>query len=51
MACAWQGIDRYLPEVMAGTLVPEDAAPAMQAEAEGCVEDMTIEPTPTPMPG
>ena len=51
MACAWQGIDRYLPEVMAGTLGPEDAASAMQAEAEGCVEDMTIEPTPTPTPG
>ena len=35
MACAWQGIDRYLPEVMAGTLAPEDAAPAMQAEGRG----------------
>jgi arabinogalactan oligomer/maltooligosaccharide transport system substrate-binding protein len=48
MACAWQGIDRYLPEVMAGTLDPEDAAPAMQAEAEACVEDMGGNVTPTP---
>ncbi len=48
MACAWQGIDRYLPEVMAGTLNPEDAAPAMQAEAEACVEEMGGEVTPTP---
>lgn len=53
MACAWQGIDRYLPEVMAGTLSPEDAAPAMQAEAEACIEEMGgyATPSPTVTPG
>ncbi len=40
MACAWQGIHAYLPEVAAGRLSPDDAPPLMQAEADACVEDM-----------
>jgi len=51
MACAWQGIDKYLPRVMADSITPEDAAPAMQTIADACVDDMTISPTPTPTPG
>lgn len=48
MACAWQGIDAYLPAVMAGQLSPDDAPPQMQAKADGCVEDMGGYWTPTP---
>lgn len=48
MACAWQGIDASLPQVMAGTLSPDDAPPAMQAVADECVADMTLAPAPTP---
>ncbi len=48
MACAWQGIDAYLPAVMAGQLSPDDAPPQMQAEADACVEDMGGYLTPTP---
>lgn len=48
MACAWQGIDAYLPAVVAGQLSPDDAPPQMQAEADACVEDMGGYLTPTP---
>lgn len=48
MACAWQGIDAYLPAVMAGQLSPDNAPPQMQAEADACVEDMGGYLTPTP---
>ncbi len=48
MACAWQGIDAYLPAVMAGQLSPDDAPPKMQAEADACIEDMGGYFTPPP---
>ena len=40
MACVWSGIDAHLSEVMAGARTPENAAAAMQADAETCIEDM-----------
>jgi arabinogalactan oligomer / maltooligosaccharide transport system substrate-binding protein len=48
MSCAWQGMAAFLPRVMAGEVSPEDAAPAMQAQAEACLADMTPDATPTP---
>ncbi len=48
MACVWQGIDAYLPAVMAGQLSPDEAPPQMQARAEACVADMGGYLTPTP---
>ena len=49
MACAWRGIDAHLSEVLAGARTPENAAAAMQADAEACIEDMGgVQPTPTP---
>ncbi len=40
MACAWQGIDAHLGEVVSGARTPENAAAAMQADAEACIEEM-----------
>ena len=49
MACVWSGIDAHLSEVMAGARTPENAAAAMQADAEACIEDMGGGPAaPTP---
>ena len=49
MACAWLGIDAHLSEVLTGARTPENAAAAMQADAEACIEEMGgVEPTPTP---
>ena len=49
MACVWSGIDAHLSEVMAGARTPENAAAAMQADAEACIEDMGGgPPAPTP---
>ena len=49
MACAWSGIGAHFSEVMTGARTPENAAAAMQADAEACIEDMGgVEPTPTP---
>ncbi len=49
MACVWSGIDAHLVEVMAGARTPENAAAAMQADAEACIEDMGGgPPSPTP---
>ena len=48
MACAWQGLGAYLPDVMSGKLSPDDAPPQMQARADACVEDMGGYLTPTP---
>jgi arabinogalactan oligomer/maltooligosaccharide transport system substrate-binding protein len=50
MACAWSGINAHLSEVMAGSRTPENAAAAMQADAEACIEEMgggSAPPTPT----
>jgi arabinogalactan oligomer/maltooligosaccharide transport system substrate-binding protein len=49
MACVWRGIDAHLAEAMSGARTPDNAAAAMQADAEACIEDMGgFEPTPTP---
>jgi maltose-binding protein MalE len=48
MACAWQGMGAYLPAVMAGQMSPDDAAPAMQAEADACLGDMGVPASATP---
>ena len=48
MACAWSGISAHLSEVMTGARTPENAAAAMQADADTCVDDMGGDPTPTP---
>lgn len=48
MACAWQGIGAFLPDVMGGQLSPDAAAPQMQAQADACVEEMGGYLTPTP---
>ena len=48
MACAWQGLGAYLPDVMREKLSPDDAPPQMQARADACIEDMGGYLTPTP---
>jgi arabinogalactan oligomer / maltooligosaccharide transport system substrate-binding protein len=48
MACAWSGINAHLPEVISGARTPENAAEAMQADADACIDDMGGDPTPTP---
>jgi maltose-binding protein MalE len=49
MACVWSGINAHLSEVMTGARMPENAAAAMQADADACIEDMGgAAPTPTP---
>ncbi len=50
MACVWSGIDAHLSEVMTGARTPENAAAAMQADADACIEDMGGGPTPAPTP-
>jgi len=48
MACVWSGINAHLSEVMTGARTPENAAAAMQADADVCIEDMGGDPTPAP---
>jgi arabinogalactan oligomer/maltooligosaccharide transport system substrate-binding protein len=50
MACVWSGIDAHLSEVITGARTPENAAAAMQADAEACIEGMGGGPAPTPAP-
>lgn len=47
MTCAWRGMDAYFGKVMSNEVNPDDAPALMQAEADPCVADMTLE-TPTP---
>ena len=44
MRCAWDAMRPNLEAVMANSMTPEDAAAAMQAEANKCVEDAGFEP-------
>lgn len=43
MACAWRGMGAYFAKVMADEISADDAAPAMQGEADACVADMNGE--------
>jgi arabinogalactan oligomer / maltooligosaccharide transport system substrate-binding protein len=49
MTCVWRGMDAYFGKVMSNEISPDDAPAKMQAEADACVADMTID-TPTPGP-
>ena len=48
MTCAWRGMDAYLGKVMSNQVSPEEAPVKMQAVADACVSDMSVDETPTP---
>jgi arabinogalactan oligomer/maltooligosaccharide transport system substrate-binding protein len=48
MPCIWRAMAPAMKQLMAGSSSPEQAAAAMQADAESCVEELETLTTPGP---